>query len=62
MPTVIHPSTPDLDALDRGVREAGLLAAEAMARAEVAELHAAQLERILRVAFEAANVRWPETA
>ena len=51
MPNVLQPSPADLEALDRGVVDAGLLAARAMARADALEAEVAALkEALYRVA------------
>ena len=48
MSTLPQPAPADLEALDRGVTENGLLAARAMARADALEARMAALEEALR--------------
>lgn len=57
MDNVPQPSPADLEALDRGVVDAGLLAARAMARADALELQVADLKDALyRIAVAAGAV------
>lgn len=49
----------DLDSLDRGVRDNGLTAAQAMARVEALELRLAAYQRSLRLALEYAGIQIP---
>jgi hypothetical protein len=51
--TIPQPGSADLDALDRGVIEAGLAAAEALARVEALEAKVAELAEMARAGFRA---------
>lgn len=50
-------SQDDLDSLDRGIRDNGLTAAQAMARVEALELRLAAYQRSLRLALEYAGIQ-----